>query len=398
MPNPARPNGLVPLLAWFLATASVAGAQEKLDDLLAPALVEHKIPAFAAAVVKDGEIVAAGAVGTRRTDSSIPVGLDDRFHLGSDTKARTALLVGMLVDEGKLRRDSTIADIFPEMAKELVPGLRSITLEQFLSHTSGLPADNEAFMKAIEEASQREENLDAMRAWLNKKWGSGPPELVPAGKFVYSNMNYVIAGAMAEKTAGRTWEELIVDRVFTPLGLKTAGLGPQSTLGRIDAPLGHAVVGGTPRAFLAGPAGDNPVVLGPAGLAHMSVLDFARWAGWNAAEGRRGPALVKPETLKKVHTPVVSMPEIKSAAPGTPNRGRYGLGWGELTVDWAPQPVLYHGGSNGKNLAQIWVDPGRDFAMVLMTNIGGVDAERALFEVAPKLHARYSKVNPKAGR
>jgi len=137
------------------------------------------------------------------------------------------------------------------------------------------------------------------------------------------------------------------------------------------------------KAFLAGPNGDNPPIIGPAGIAHMSIFDFANWAGWNAGEGKRGPNLVRPETMRRLHTPVVSMPEQKDAPPGTPSRGRYALGWGELTVDWAPEPLLYHGGSNGMNLAHIWLDTKRDIAMVVVTNIGGPRAKEALFSIAP---------------
>jgi Beta-lactamase len=155
------------------------------------------------------------------------------------------------------------------------------------------------------------------------------------------------------------------------------------------------VIGGTTKAFLAGPNGDNPLIIGPAGIAHMSVLDFARWAGWNAGEGKREPKLVRPATLKKLHTPVISMPERKDAAPGTPTRGKYALGWGELPVDWAPEPLLYHGGSNQKNLAHIWLEPRRDLAMVLVTNIGGSKADEALFALAPELYAKFAA--PKQG-
>jgi len=129
-------------------------------------------------------------------------------------------------------------------------------------------------------------------------------------------MNYVIAGAMLEKLTGQTWDELITDRVFKPLNLTTAGLGAQSTLGKVDAPLGHVKLNGSAKAFLAGPNGDNPLIIGPAGLAHMSVLDFAAWAGWNASQGKRGPALVHPETLRKLYTPVIAIPEKK----GCPTR------------------------------------------------------------------------------
>ena len=129
---------------------------------------------------------------------------------------------------------------------------------------------------------------------------------------------------------------------------------------------------------------------GPAGIAHMSILDFARWAGWNAGEGKRGPQLVRPETLKKLHTPVASMPERKHAAPGTPARGRYALGWGELDADWAPEPLIYHGGSNQKNLAHVWLDTKRDFALVIATNIGGSKADAALYALAPVLYAKFA--------
>jgi CubicO group peptidase (beta-lactamase class C family) len=139
-------------------------------------------------------------------------------------------------------------------------------------------------------------------------------------------MNYVLAGAMLERVGKKTWEELITERIFLPLGPRSAGLGPQATLGKIDAPLGHLMSDGKTKAFLAGPNGDNPLIIGPAGTAHMSVLDFARWAGWNAGRGKRGPTLVQPETMQKLQTPVVQMPKKHDGAPGTPTRGKYARG------------------------------------------------------------------------
>lgn len=203
-------------------------------------------------------------------------------------------------------------------------------------------------------------------------------------------MNYVLVGAMLERLTGKTWDELITERIFQPLGLKTAGLGCQSSLGRVDAPLGHAKINGKIQAFLAGPNGDNPPIVGPAGIAHMSVLDFAAWAGWNAGEGKRGPALVRPETLRKLHTTVIAIPDKPGAKPGTPKHGKYALGWGEVTFDWAFTPLKTHSGSNGKNLAQIWLDPQRDFAMVLVTNIGGEKADQAFQALAPELYEKFS--------
>ncbi|MCX6349100.1 MAG: serine hydrolase [Candidatus Aureabacteria bacterium] len=366
-------------------------AQASLDATLTPYLAKHDLPALAAAVVKNGEVIAAGAVGTRRAGATIPVTINDRFHIGSDTKAMTALLAAMLVEEGKLRWNSTPAEVFPELAEKMDPRLRTVTLEQLLSHTSGIPSDNDDTIRVYREALDQDGNLDEMRYWLVGEWSKRPLESVPGAKFAYSNIGYTIVGAMIERVGGKTWDELITERVFIPLGLKTAGLGPQASLGRIDAPVGHSVIDGKTKAFLAGPNGDVPPILGPAGIAHLSILDFARWAGWNAGEGKRGPALVKPETLRKLHTPVVTMPPKKDAAPGTPPGGKYALGWGELPVDWAPYPLIYHGGSNDMNLAHIWIDPKQDFAMVIVTNISGQKAHDALMALAGELYAKFTK-------
>ena len=377
-------------LAVFFGSVGAAGAQISLDDILTPYLGRYDLPALAAAVVQDGKIIASGAVGTRRAGAAIPVTIKDRFHIGSDTKAMTALLAAMLVEENKLRWDSTVAEVFPELSATMTPGLRGVTLEQLLSHTSGIPSDNQAADKLLAKSLSQDGNLDEMRLWLVRQWSKQPLAAKPGTKFAYANMNYVLAGAMLERLSGKTWDELITERVFIPLGLETAGLGTPSSLGRIDVPFGHVKIDGKTKAFLAGPNSDNPPIVGPAGIAHMSVLDFATWAGWNAGEGKRGPALVRPDTLRRLHTPVIAIPDKPGANPGTPKQGKYALGWGELTVDWAPNRLKTHSGSNTKNLAQIWLDPQRDFAMVLVTNIGGEQADQAFQALAPELYKKFA--------
>jgi CubicO group peptidase (beta-lactamase class C family) len=100
-----------------------------LDAELEPVRAKHGLPALAAAVVKDGAIVTAGAVGVRVHGTDIKVTIDDRFHLGSDTKAMTATLAAMLVEEGKLRWDSTIGEVLGGEAPGINPKLAAVTLE-----------------------------------------------------------------------------------------------------------------------------------------------------------------------------------------------------------------------------------------------------------------------------
>jgi CubicO group peptidase (beta-lactamase class C family) len=195
---------------------------------------------------------------------------------------------------------------------------------------------------------------------------------------------------MLERIGKKTWEELIVERVFDPLRLKSAGFGPQSSLGRVDAPLGHITrEDGTLKPMLAGPNGDNPAIMGPAGVVHLSILDFAVWAGWNAAEGRRGPALVRPETVRRLHTKIIEVPPPPNAPPGTPARGGYGMGWGILKLSYVPEPVITHDGSNTINLASIVIQPAQDFGMVLATNVSGTKANEALRAATEELFTRF---------
>ncbi|MEB3199315.1 MAG: serine hydrolase domain-containing protein [Synechococcaceae cyanobacterium] len=361
------------------AVAASAAPVVALEPLLEPLRRRHGLPALAAALVVRGEIVAAGAVGVRRIDAPTPVTRQDRFHIGSDTKAMTALLAAMAVERGRLRWQSPLAEVFPELAPSMAAGVGAVTLRQLLSHSSGI---GDPPWAPLLLASRQPGNLDALRRELVRQLVARPL-LSPAGsRFHYGNANYVLAAAMLERLQGRTWEELIQEQLFAPLGLRSAGLGPQSSPGLSDAPLGHRSLRERLQPMLAGPHADNPPELGPAGLVHLSVLDFARWAGWNAGGGRRGPALVSPQTLQLLQTPVIA------ADPAAPAGDHYALGWVVTRPAWAPGPLLHHMGSNTMNLAGIWVDPQRDVALVLTTNRAGPPADAALEELAPLLHAR----------
>lgn len=126
----------------LLALPALACAQMRpLDAELEKVRAKHGLPALAAAVVKDGAIIAAGAVGVRAHGTDVKVTIEDRFHLGSDTKAMTATLAAMLVEEGKLRWDSTIGEVLGGDVPGINPKLGAVTLEQLLSHSSGIPSD-----------------------------------------------------------------------------------------------------------------------------------------------------------------------------------------------------------------------------------------------------------------
>jgi len=382
------------LLAFAPAPSFALEQAPGLNDELEQARVKHGLPALAAAVVKDGKIVASGAVGVRALGSAVKVTIGDRFHLGSDTKAMTATLAGMMVDEGKLQWTSTIGDVLGPALPGLNRQLAAVTLEQLLSHTSGIPSDTNAILKLYYSPDAFHYNLPALRLRVLSAWKSHAPATPPGSAFHYANLDYLTVGAMLETVARISWEELITTRIYAPLGLASAGLGPQASTGKLDAPVGHDVSDKgviTPMPW--GPAADVPPVMGPAGSAHMSVLDFAAWAGWNAGRGKRGPALVKPDTLAAIYRPRITVAKLASSGPGTPKEGQYAFGWGVVKFDWTSGPVLTHNGSNSMNLAKIIVDPDHDLGVVVMTNFPGETAEQAANETIEALYRRHA---PKA--
>jgi CubicO group peptidase (beta-lactamase class C family) len=385
------------ILSLGLAPTSVLASQQGsgLNEELEPLREKHGLPALAAAVVKAGAIVASGATGVRAYNSTIRVTITDRFHIGSDTKAMTATLAGMAVDDEKLQWTSTIGDVLGVKIRGIHPRLAAVTLEQLLSHTSGIPSDNDEILKLYFSGDAFQHNLPAQRLRVLSAWKRHAPITPPGSAFHYANLGYMTAGAMIETAFGLPWEELITKRLYDPLGLSSAGLGPQATMGRLDAPVGHQLADdGTITPMPWGPAADVPPVIGPAGSAHLSVLDFAAWAGWNAGRGKRGPALLKPATLDAIYRPRISTGKLPNATPGTPQEGHYAFGWGVLKFDWTKGPVLEHNGSNSMNLAKILVDQEQDLGVVVMTNFPGKRAEEACRTLMETLYQRFAPTQP----
>jgi CubicO group peptidase (beta-lactamase class C family) len=391
-------RGILTAAAIILLLQSPAKAAESdLSPDIEPIRQQFQLPAMAAAVVKDGMFLATGATGFRALGHPEKVTISDRFHLGSDTKAMTATLAAMLVEEGKLSWTSSVGDVLGPPVKAaglppFKPAFAAITLEQLLSHTSGISSDTEELYNMYTAQPGFETTSAARRLQIITQWQSKNDPKVPEGApFQYANLGYMTVGAMIEAAGGEPWESLITRRIFDALGLKQAGLGPQVTPGRLDAASGHIVSeDGTVTAVPWGTASDIPAVLGPAGTAHMSIRDFATWAAWNAGRGHRAPKLLKPETLARLHTAHVEMPLIENPKPGTPKGGAYGYGWGILKFDWTPRPVLTHNGSNSMNYATILIDSNIDLAIVVTANYPGDKADQAVLQAAEMLYKRYA--------
>jgi CubicO group peptidase (beta-lactamase class C family) len=363
---------LLLLCACFIFSLPLARGQEahsEINRLLEPIRQKHNLPALAGAIVTSKGLVEIGAVGVRKAGTNVPVTIDDLWHLGSDTKAMTASVIGWLVERGKLRWDTTIAQVFPELAPTLPQAFAQITILELLSHQAGLPA-NIDWQSASQSGTVRQQRLTALKMAATMKLLSEP-----GTKFEYSNLGYVIAGAMAERVTNESWEQLIGRIVFKPLGMKSAGFGGTGTLGEIDQPWPHTADGKPTSSN--GPKVDNPEVMGPAGTIHCSLSDWAKFIADQLRGERMARALLRPWTYKKLHTP--------------PFGGDYALGWGVAQRDWGGGTVLTHAGSNTMNFAVVWIAPARDFAVLITTNEGGQSAEKGCDEAASALINLYLK-------
>lgn len=360
-----RPRG-------FAAEPTTAPAD--LGTELQPLLSKHNIPALAAVALRGDQIIGEAFTGVRRRGHNAKITRADRFHLGSDTKAMTATLAALRVEEGKLAWTTTLAAIFGDAAIRHA-AWKQVTLQQLLTHRAGLPR-NVRFRpdKALPLAEQRARFVTAVLA--------EPPEHAPDTQHLYSNAGYIMAGAMLERICGCAWEDLMRDRLFKPLGITAGGFGaPQG-----DNPWGHTERGNPVDA--ATPAADNPPFLGPAGTAHMTMADWSRFVALHLRGSRANPRhvsrLLKPESFAHLHRP--------------PAGQNYASGWGTGTRPWArgeatlaSGQILTHAGSNTMWFCVAWLAPEIDFAALIASNQAGPAATKACDEAVGILIRRFAR-------
>lgn len=346
-----------------------------------------------AAVLRGERIIAQGAAGVRKRGAAERITLDDRFHLGSCGKAMTATLVAMLVEEGRLNWATTLGELFADTVKPMHPAWKNVTLPQVLAHRSGLrflDLDGPAQMlnELVRPPRARLGTLPQQRLEIARQALSRPPAIPPDTKYWYSNVGYVLAGAVLEHLTGRAWEDLMRERLFQPLGISTGGFGAPGAAGRTDQPWGHSSVVGKPL-DPGSPAAELPLFYAPAGLAHMAIGDWAKFIALHLRGDPANPhcqaALLKSDTFAEMH----------AVAPATTSKGwvirglnflatgdaapavTYRAGWFISTASWAKgtQPGdtgrrLWHAGSNGRWNCGVSVAPEIDFAVLVACNRG----------------------------
>jgi D-alanyl-D-alanine carboxypeptidase len=367
------------LLASGVCAHADGALQDFLSATLATARDKAHLPAVAALIQIGGKIEADAALGVRELGHPEPAGLDDRWHLGSDTKAMTATMIARLAERNLLGFDETLAQVFPGIASSMDAQLSKVTITQLLSHTSGLaPLGSEKEMAEFLVVIDREKGVRSQRAVVAMHYLTRPPTS-KIGEFAYSNLGYTIAGAAAEARTGYSWEELIEREIWKPLGIKHAGFGAPGKPGKIDQPRGHVEKNGQlvalePRE----PGSDNPPAVGPAGTANITLSDWLLFAQ-DQLDGIHGHGkLLTPESYRKLHTPVTK---------------NYALGWGVLRDKDGSISMLTHMGSNGFWVSDVRIMPKHDVIFLTAMNAGGPGAESAARDIGKALQERLKTLH-----
>lgn len=349
--------------------------------------VKEGLAALASAIIVDGKIHSVAAVGTREYGTENWVTVKDKFLIGSCTKAITASLAAVLIDEGVLEWQTTIRDVFPDL--EILPDYENITIAQLLSHRAGLSKN----YKNGKTSWKIDYDFDEER-------GSTPKDLrlqylentvqdkltCPPGEMVhYSNSGYILAGAMMEQVTNRSIDVLWKEKIFIPLGISSAGYGPPAASEPHKQPLGH-YWDEKSNIFVPYQA-DSPSFFSPAGYMHMNMEDWAKFILMHMdAYPAQIDRLIEPDTLHRLHEP----PD-KAKWDIDINLGlNYAMGWFTKT-NKDGHKLIWHGGRGFDFNAQVIVDLNDKSAILIVSTseLPNVHPQTHLLRISQKIKESY---------
>ena len=333
-----------------------------IDEAVAAEIAKKQLPGAVVLVGRQGKIVYRKAFGNRALEPNVePMTLDTIFDLASLTKVvATATSVMILVERGKIRLGDPVSRYIPEFGEM---GKKNITVEQLLTHRSGLIADN-----AIEDYHHGVE-----KAWENI-WKLAPIAEV-GSKFIYSDVNFEVLGELVRRISGKPLDQFAAENIYRPLGMKDTGFVPAKALQARIAPTERLYdverVGNSnasneikrgivhdPRAYLLGG------VAGHAGL-FSTADDLALYCQMILSGGTlNGVRVLSPMGVAR-------MTEGRASGGNAVDGIVRGLGWDMFTGFSANRGDLFPVGSfghTGYTGTGLWLDPTSQTFVVFLSN------------------------------
>ncbi|MDE2804657.1 MAG: serine hydrolase [Gemmatimonadota bacterium] len=360
--GPIAAVGAVALLTVaLLALPRPAAAQpvplQGLDDYVTAAMEAWNVPGLALAVIADGEVVHARGYGVRDVSTGTPVDEHTLFAVGSTSKAFTSAALGLLVDEGRVSWDDRVIDHIPWFAMDDAYATRELTVRDLLTHRSGLARGDAVWSRwphDRHEIIRRVRFLEPTRSFR--------------GAWQYQNLMFLTAGEVVRVASGKTWDDFVDDRIFTPLGMdrSVTSVTELDRLDNVATPHVHVDGVATPVAH------KNIDNVGPAGSIYSSVAQMARWVGLHLADGvHAGERLFSDSVMAEMHRPQMLIqadaPENSLHPRDAPmNFNTYGLAW--WILDYRGRKVVDHGGGIDGMRAHVAFMPEEGLGMVALSN------------------------------
>ena len=324
--HPARAQGLDPALA------------RRIDAAVLAVLHADHAPSASIAIVRDGHLVYTAAYGYARLSPAVRATTKTRYQIASISKSITAQALLLLEQDGKLSLEDRVSRWVEEL-----PDRDEVTVRQLLQHTSGFPDHYPQTYPAGPRV--RPIAPDAIVA----EWGRHPLLFEPGTHFRYSNLNYVVAGLIAEKAAAQPFFQFLQDRIFAPLGMTATvnvdDVGPQTAnlaTGYVRYELGN---------LRPAPTEGQGWSFG-AGQVVTTAGDLARWD-----EGFLAGKLLRPKEAAQA----VLAPKLADGSQSSYALGMFIATQGERTM-------LYHVGQGLGFLAVNRIYPKEQAAIVVLTN------------------------------
>lgn len=329
---------------------------DKINATVAAEMKRQKVPGAAVAIVRQGEVVLARGFGESNVEHHVPVTPETIFQSGSVGKQFTAAAIMLLVDDGKITLDDSVAKFWPDVE----PWWRPVTIRHLLTHTSGIPN----FEPGV--------TLDMRKDYTDEEFAKLAfglkPEFAPGTRWSYSNPGFVVLGCIVSKVTGHHYGELLRDRVFRPLGMKTARIISDADIVPHRA-AGYTLVDGQ----LKNQDWTSPSINTTGdGSLYLSLLDMIAWD-----KGIRNQAILKPDSWKQVFTPVT----LKSGKTYP-----YGFGW--FVDQDRGQLRHHHGGAWQGFKTYIARYMGDDLTIILLTNLGNVEPDVFTDAIAGAIDSR----------
>ena len=349
----AQRGGRTPVPDHHPARLLNASQLQQIDAYVAKAMEAWGIPGVAVAIVQGDSVMMAKGYGVKELGKPGRVDGHTLFAIGSNTKTTTASLIAMLVDEGKMRWDDPVWKYLPNFRVADAYVSREATIRDLLSHRTDLANDNAVWYGSTLTRSQVVEKLRYLK-----------PEFGFRSRYSYNNLMVAVAGEAAAAAAGTTWETLIQQRLFSPLGMMSSLTSSRMLTPESNVAAPHMMFRGKQISIAHRDASN----VGPAGSVYSSAADLAQYLrmhlGNGVYEGKRLISEQGEAQIRALVSPTGNGPTFRTDT--TDSFLGYGLGW--YLDDFRGHPVVGHTGAIDGMLSDLRMLPNEQVGVVVLTN------------------------------